>query len=90
MATQKTNGAKAEALGQEIEFEYDGHTYTVPPAREWDLDVLESYESGMIATTVRSVLGEEQYEIFRSTKRTVGDLQDLFEEIQKALGIEGN
>lgn len=88
MATQ--NSAKAEALDLKISFDFDGHTYEVPPARDWDLDVLEAYEGGMIATTVRAVLGEEQYQIFRSVKRTVGDLNDLFEEIQKALGVEGN
>lgn len=84
------NTAKNEALNESISFEYDGHEYEVPPAREWDLDVLEAYEGGMIATCVRAVLGEEQYAIFRSKKRTVGDLNDLFEEVQKALGVEGN
>jgi len=94
------NPAKTEALGKEISFEFDGETYTVPPAREWDLDVLESYENGMIATCVRAVMGEEQYDRFKSEpaeggerkpkRRTVGDLNDLFETLQKALGVEGN
>lgn len=88
MATQNT--AKTEATNSPVEVEYDGETYTVAPAREWDLDVLEAYEEGMIARTVRSVLGAEQYQTFRSKKRTVGDLEDLFLEIQSALGVEGN
>lgn len=85
-----TNTAKTEALNEKVSFEYDGETYEVAPAREWDLDVLEAYEDGMIATTVRSLLGKEQYATFRSKKRNVGDLEDLFMEIQKALGVEGN
>lgn len=88
MATQ--NSAKSEALDEKIEFEFDGDTYEVPPAKEWDLEVLESYEDGMIATCVRALLGEEQYAIFKAKKRSVGDLNDLFEEVQKALGVEGN
>jgi hypothetical protein len=88
MTTQ--NSAQAEATNSSVEVHYDGETYTVAPAREWDLDVLEAYENGMIATTVKVVLGAEQYERFRSVKRTVGDLEDLFLEIQSALGVEGN
>lgn len=84
------NSAKSEALGKEIKFEFDGETYTVPPAKEWDLDVLEAYEDGMIAKCVRALLGAEQWSTFREKKRNVGDLNDLFEEIQTALGVEGN
>jgi hypothetical protein len=88
--TAKTNTAKTEALDEAISFDFDGETYSVPPAREWDLDALEAYEDGQIARTCRSLLGADQWATFRSKKRTVGDLEDLFLEVQKALGISGN
>lgn len=88
MATKAA--AKAEALGNYTEVEYDGETYSVPPTMEWDLDVLEALEDGQIVKAVRSLLGEEQYTKFKFKKRTVADLNELFEEIGKAAGFSGN
>ncbi len=88
--TTKTNTAKTEALGESLSFDFDGDTYAVPPAREWDLDVLEAYEDGRIAATCRALLGPAQWETFRSKPRKVADLEALFLEVQKALGVSGN
>lgn len=85
-----TSAAKAEALNEAVTFEYDGETYTVAASKDWDLDVLEQYEEGKVAATVKALLGPEQWATFRSTKRTVGDLSDLFEALQKAIGVSGN
>jgi hypothetical protein len=82
--------AKSEALHESVSFDYDGHNYTIAPTTEWDLDVLESYEDGKIAATVRALLGPEQWATFRSKKRNVGDLGSLFEALQSAIGISGN
>lgn len=87
-----TTPAKAEATGTDLlTFEYDGETYEIPPSSEWDLEVLEQYEEGKIAATVRALLGEEQYLAkFKSKKRTVRDLTVLFEQIQRTIGVSGN
>ena len=90
MTAPKPKPAQTEALEGSISFSYDGLDFTVPPAREWDLDVMENYEDGKIATTCRSLLGPDQWAAFRKKKRTVGDLEDLFEAIQTGLGISGN
>lgn len=81
---------KAEAIGTPVQFEYDGDTYAVAPANEWDLDVLEAFEEGRILATVRSLLGEAQWKTFRAKPRNVQALADLFEALQAALGISGN
>jgi hypothetical protein len=86
----RTAAAKAEALGENVEFDFDGETYTVAPAAEWDLDVMESYEDGKIASTIRALLGPAQWATFRSKPRKVADLNSLFEAVQVALGISGN
>ncbi|MEV0267722.1 hypothetical protein AB0H43_03020 [Hamadaea sp. NPDC050747] len=82
--------AKAEALNAEVTFEFDGETYTIEPADSWDLEALEEYEANRIAGCVRLVLGEAQWRKFRSKRRTIGDLNAMFEAAQNAAGIEGN
>jgi hypothetical protein len=90
MPAPKTTAAKAEALASGVAFTYDGDSYTISPTSEWDLDALDAYEEGHVSKCVRLILGEDQWQLFRSKRRTVGDLNDLFEVAQKAAGIEGN
>lgn len=78
--------AKAEATSAPIEFEFEGENYSIPPASEWDLDALEAWEEGKVATLVRALLGPEQYATFRSVPRTVGDLSRFAETLQDAVG----
>jgi hypothetical protein len=82
--------AKAEALGENVDVEYDGETYSIPPTSEWDLDALEAYEDGKVLATVRSVFGDAQWSKFRQKRRTAADLTKLVEAMQTALGIQGN
>lgn len=85
-----SNPAQSEALDESVNFDFDGETYTIEPTSHWDLDVLESYEDGKIVSTVRALLGSDQWAKFRSKPRTTQDLNDLFEALQKALGVSGN
>ncbi|OZV74768.1 hypothetical protein CA850_29770 [Micromonospora echinospora] len=84
-----STAAKAEATGQSQTFEHDGVTYSVPPTSEWDMDAMEAYERDHIVTCVRLILGPEQFEKFKpkGTKRTLGDLNALFDKIQKATDV---
>lgn len=86
----KSAAAKNEALAAGATFTYDGDEYTVAPTAEWDLDALDEYEDGNISRCVRMVLGEDQWKTFRRKRRTIGELNALFEEAQRAAGIEGN
>lgn len=85
-----TKALKAEAQNTHTDVEFDGQTYSVPPTMEWDLDVLEALEDGQIVKAVRALLGEEQYGQFKTKKRTVADLNALFEAIGAAAGFQGN
>lgn len=87
---KSTAPIKAEANGDETAFEFDGRTYVVPPVTEWDVDAIEAVEDGRMATACRALLGEEQWRAFKSRKRTVADLRDLYQTIEAALGTEGN
>lgn len=91
MATQTSkSAAKNEAQDGEIRFEFDGEEFVITSAADWDVEVLESYEDGNIVQTVRGLLGPDQWKRFKSKRRTVGDLNDLFQAVQDSLGSEGN
>lgn len=82
----KSTPAKADALGNNVSFEFDGDTYVIPPASEWDLDALEAFEADKVVTCVRLILGDAQWSGFRKTHRTVGDLNRMFAALQRAGG----
>ncbi len=83
--------AKAEALNAPITFEFDGESYTVAPAAEWDVEALEAFEDQKIITCVRMILGDEQWKRFKSKPRNMGDLNGLFMVMQAQLvGPSGN
>lgn len=87
--TQKPAAAH-EALGEKIPFSYRDVDYLVDPTSEWDFEAVENFENGRIATFLRLVLGDEQYAAMKKTNRTVGEVDTFAEELQKALGIQGN
>lgn len=82
-----TSARKSAALSTAIDVEFEGETYSIPPAEEWSLDVLEAFEDGKVATMVRSLVGPAQYATFRSVPRTTKDLGRFVEAIQGALGL---
>lgn len=78
--------AKSDATRKPVSFDFDGETYTIPPAAEWDLDVLEAAEDGRNIAMIRALLGEEGWTTFRSKPRTVADLTEMTQAIEKAVG----
>jgi len=85
-----TNPTAAEALGDKIPFTYDGTAYLLDPTSEWPFEALEVLEEGKVATFLKLVLGAEQYAAFRKHKYKVGRVNAFVEELQNALGVEGN
>lgn len=91
MAAANNRAVKAEALGHGVTFEFDGETYEILPASEWDLDAIEAFEAQKAATGVRLILGDKQYKRFKSKPRKVADLTRLFEVMQAHIvGSQGN
>jgi hypothetical protein len=82
--------AAHEALAEGIPFTYGDHDYIITPSSEWDLDALEAFENGKLATFLRLVLGEEQYSVYKQKHPKVGELEPFVVSLQKALGIKGN
>lgn len=77
---------KNDALAVNHKVEFNGETYEVAPAEEWDLDVLEAIDEGRMTTALKSLIGDEQYATFRVTNRKVKDLGAFFETAGKVVG----
>lgn len=84
---QKALVAEALEAGG-VAFEYEGVEYAVPKAEDWDIEVLEAAEDGKFVTSVRVLLGDAQWALFKKKKRTNKQLQEFFEVVQKALGTK--
>lgn len=91
---QNKTAAKAEALGEGTTFEFDGKSYTLPPAEDWDLDVMEFFSEGNLLAGAKALFEEEQFKAFRTdaegnkVKRTNRDLGEFMEVAMKTLGVE--
>lgn len=90
MATARKTPAAHEALGEKIPFTWNGVDFLLTPTADWDYEVLEHFEEGRLIAFLKAVLGAEQHAAFKATKPKVRDLEDFVEQIQVALGIQGN
>lgn len=77
---------KSDALGKVHVVEFNGETYAVPPADDWDINVLEAIDESRMTVALRSLLGEEQYAKFRAGNKKVKDLGSFFEAAGKTVG----
>ncbi|MEU9560351.1 hypothetical protein [Streptomyces fumanus] len=77
---------KNDALGTPTAVEFNGAIYQVPPAEDWDLDVLEAIDDQRMTHALKALLGEDQYKTFRASNRKVADLGQFFEVAGKAVG----
>lgn len=84
MATKKV--VEKEASSEDVTFDYEGVTYTIPPGNLWPIDAIEAQEKMKLVTFIRALLGEEQYKNLRKTATTLQDLDKfisaMFEEIE--------
>ncbi|WP_030737207.1 hypothetical protein [Streptomyces sp. NRRL S-31] len=78
--------SKNDALGTSTVIEYNGDTYSVPPAEDWDLDVLEAIDDQRMTHALKALLGDDQYATFRKSNRKVADLGKFFEVAGRAVG----
>lgn len=86
MATKAT--LKAEANNDNVTFEYDGDSYTVPTSKNWPLEAVEAQESNKILGFLKELLGEDQYATLRKGAKTLDDIDSFAKEMFKALELE--
>ncbi len=92
--TPNHTAAKAEALNLGVKFEFDGKEYHLPPADDWDIEVMEHFSDGNVIAAAKTLFEEEQWLAFKTDldgkkiKRTNRDLGEFIEIAMKALGVE--
>ncbi|MEV5883092.1 hypothetical protein AB0L74_10295 [Streptomyces sp. NPDC052020] len=75
--------AEAEAAEAPVKVEHNGKTYTLPAPLDYPVDVVFA-ENDFEA--VRTILGEAQWQTYRSTKPTIRDFREFNEKINTAAG----
>lgn len=75
MVTKKT--LESEALDKNVMFEFRSASYTIPPAKQWPLDVIEAQEEGKVVGFIKALLGDSQYKTLRKSATTIGDLDEF-------------
>ncbi|WP_458085815.1 hypothetical protein [Streptomyces malaysiensis] len=77
---------KKDATGESTSFEFGGDTYNIPPAEEWDIDVLEAIDDQKLTHAIKALVGDEQYALFRKSNRTVKALGEFMQAATEAAG----
>lgn len=81
-ATTKKN----DALSKVHVVEFNGETYAVPAADDWDIDILEALDDQNMTHAIKALLGAEQYTKFRASNRKVPALGEFFSAATKVVG----
>lgn len=91
----KARKAEAQDLDENIEFEYDGTTYTVERANLDNLELFEAIEDQQYIKATRGFIGRDQWEKFKDVHRTedgrvpMEPLEGFLEALMEAVG-QGN
>lgn len=88
--TSKKTPAAAEALGENIAFNFEGKDFLVAPSSEWSFDAIEAYEEGRILAFLREILDAASFKQIRAMKPKASVLGEFVVALQKACGIAGN
>lgn len=84
-----SDAREAEAKKEPAIVEWRGHRFEIPlDYDEWSVDLLESLEEGKAVGIVRGSLGPEQWTTCKRMNLKKRDLDELTEEIVKAMGLK--
>lgn len=81
--------AKQDVENQSIDVDWHGHTYVIETELVNDLEVLEAFEQNYLATGLRRMLGDDQYQAFKDNERNDGgrisldSVNEFLEQVQK-------
>lgn len=74
-----------EATGSATSVEFNGHTYTVPPSDDWDIDVLEAIDDQRMTHALKALLGDDQYGEFRKHNKKVREMGEFMQRATEAV-----
>ncbi|MEU8948780.1 hypothetical protein [Streptomyces sp. NPDC048489] len=82
-AADELAAVEAEATDTRTVVEHNGKSYSIPSAMEFPLEVILA-ENEIEALAI--ILGEGQWETYRSTRPTIRDFQEFSEKVNRASG----
>lgn len=63
------HAAKAEARGEDVKLEYDGHIYVISRENADDVELFEQIEKDHVLTALRGFIGDEAWAFWKDTHR---------------------
>lgn len=86
-----SNRQRREATGQPgpaptAAVMWRGKRFTLPAPEDYPLEAIEAEEDGRTLKALRLILGQEQYDTFRTLARTAGDAESFSKAIMQELG----
>lgn len=95
MREHKQDPAEAETIGEDVTIDWDGVTLTLPAtADDWDLDAVEAFEQGKVATALGLLAGEAGWTAAKATYQRINgrrpklrDLESLGDAIARVYGF---
>lgn len=84
VAGKSAAARKAEADGEDIPFDFEGHTYRLPS--DVDIETIELADDNKYTKATRALLGDEQYEVFRSRHSKASELETFLNQAFEAMG----
>lgn len=83
-----SNAQRTAATQDELTFEYGDLSFVIPTSENWPIEVIENAEDGKMTGALRALLGDDQWEIFKSHYNTVGHLHKLFDAAGSAVKVK--
>jgi len=80
--------AAAESKQEAFSFKLRGKTFTLPPANDWDLEVSERLARNELGEALHAMLGDTEYERFRSVKPKLGEVNAIVQGLAKFSGVD--
>ena len=76
---------KNDATSTPTTVKFGNANYSIPPAEDWDIDVLEAIDDQRMTSALKALLGAEQYAEFRTRHTKVRELSEFFEAATSAV-----
>lgn len=88
LSNEEKEASADEIVKNGVTFDYAGYTYTVPPGKEWPLEVVEAQEDGRMLGFVKELLGKKDYAEMRKTCKVTQDLNDFLDAMLGAIDLD--
>jgi len=87
MAVKSSKVLESEVMNKAVTFEVREVEFTIPPAKEWELDVVRAHEDGRLVNAVEALV-KDQLTAFRKVVKNMGDLEEFATALFDAVDVD--